>query len=190
MSSYSTKDFKSGLKVIMDKEPYNIISSEFFKPGKGHAFYRIKFRNLINNKIINKTFNSGVKLEAADIIEIEMQFLFQDGETWHFMHPKTFEQYEANTMAMGDNAQWIQQQDNCMVLLWNNVPLTVSAPNFVILAVTDTVPGVKGDTVSGGSKMATVETGASIRVPLFVNIGDKIKIDTRDGSYVSRASDD
>ena len=187
MAVYSTNEFKAGLKVILNNEPYVIVENEFVKPGKGQAFNRVRFRNLKTGKIIDQTCKSGETLEAADVVELELQYLYTDGTTWHFMDPKTYEQYEINKNIIMDTAKWLKEQDPCTITLWDNVVIMVNPPNFVVLKVTNTDPGLKGDTSGGGSKPATVETGAIIKVPLFVQIGDLIKIDTRTAEYVSRA---
>lgn len=186
MATYSTNEFRSGLKILIDGQPYNIIENEFVKPGKGQAFNRVKMRNLKTGRVIERTFKSGETVESADISELEMQFMYNDGAVWHFMDPKSYEQYEIPTAAVGDAALWIKEQDICMVLLWNGAALSVVPPNFVILQIIETDPGVRGDTSGGGGKPAKVETGAVVRVPLFVQTGEFIKIDTRTGEYVSR----
>lgn len=187
MVAYSTNEFKPGLKVILDGDPYVITENEFVKPGKGQAFNRVKFRNLKTGRIIDKTCKSGESVEAADVIELQLQFLYTDGSTWHFMDPNSYEQYEIAEAVISEPSKWLKEQDVCLVTLWNHSPIMVTPPNFVNLKVTDTDPGIKGDTSGGGSKPATVETGAVIKVPLFVQIGDTIKVDTRNGEYVSRA---
>lgn len=189
MASYNTNEFKSGLKIMLDGEPYTIVENEFVKPGKGQAFNRVKVRNLRTNRTIERTFKSGDSVEAADVVELELQYLYGDGEDWHFMHPETFEQYTAPKEAVADALKWIQAQDVCTVTLWNGQPLTVTAPNFVNLKVTETDPGVRGDTSGGGGKPAVLETGAVVRVPLFIDEGEILKIDTRSGEYVSRVKD-
>ncbi len=189
MGMVSTNDFKSGLKVILESDPYSIIENEFVKPGKGQAFNRVRMRNLKTGRVLEKTFKSGDTLETADVVEMDMQFLYSDGDRLHFMSPASFEQHEILVSAVGDAAQWLKEQDSCIITMWNGVPLNVAPPNFVNLTVTETDPGVRGDTVSGGNKAATLETGAVIRVPLFINIGDVLKIDTRTGTYVSRAKE-
>lgn len=186
MSSYSTNEFKAGLKVILDGMPFNILENEFVKPGKGQAFNRVKLRNLKTGRVIERTFKSGETVEGADVVEIEMQYMYNDGQVWHFMDPKSFEQHEITQEALTEAANWIKEQDLCMVLLWNGVALSVLPPNFVILKIVETDPGLRGDTSGGGGKPATVETGAVVRVPLFVQNGELIKIDTRTGEYVSR----
>ena len=187
MASYSTNQFKNGLKVMLDGDPCSMIDVDFVKPGKGQAFTRVKLRNLLSGRVLEKTFKSGESVEAADVLETQMQYLYSDAEHWHFMVPDTFEQYPVDQAAMGDSAQWLKEQDMCDVTLWNNQPISVTPPNFVELEVTQTDPGLRGDTSSGGTKPATLETGAVVKVPLFINEGDVLKVDTRDGTYVSRA---
>lgn len=189
MATFSTNEFKSGLKLMIDGDPCSIIENEYVKPGKGQAFNRVKYRNLKTGRVLEKTFKSGDTLPGADVAEAEMQYLYNDGEFWHFMAPDTFEQHAASASTVGEAKQWLKEQDFCTVTMWNGHPLTVAAPNFVTLKVVETDPGLKGDTVSGGNKPATLETGAVIRVPLFVDVGDLIKVDTRSGEYVSRVKE-
>jgi elongation factor P len=189
MASYSTNEFKSGLKIMLDGDPYNIVENEFVKPGKGQAFNRVKVKNLKNGRVVEKTFKSGEKVEAADVMDTEMQYLYSDGEYWHFMDEASYEQVQADAMAVGENGQWLKEQDSCNVILWNGSPISIEPPNFVTLAVSETDPGLKGDTAQGGVKPATLETGAVVRVPLFIEIGDVLKVDTRSGEYVSRAKE-
>ncbi|MDP6375254.1 MAG: elongation factor P [Pseudomonadales bacterium] len=188
MASYSTNEFRSGLKVLLEGEPCSILENEFVKPGKGQAFNRVRFRNLKTGRVWERTFKSGESIEAADVMELDMEYLYSDGEFWHFMKTDgSFEQVAAPEAAVADARGWLKEQDVCQVTLWNEAPISVVLPNFVELEVTETDPGIKGDTAQGGSKPATLSTGATIRVPLFVNIGDVLKIDTRTGEYVSRA---
>ena len=189
MATISTSEFKSGLKLMLDGDPCVIVENEFVKPGKGQAFNRVKFRNLKTGRVIERTFKSGDAVESADIMETDMEYLYNDGEFFHFMVPDTYEQYAASQEAVGDAAKWLKGQEKCVVTLWNNEPIAVTPPNFVVLEITETDPGLRGDTSSGGSKAATLETGAAVRVPLFVNIGDLIKVDTRTGEYLSRAKE-
>jgi len=189
MATFSTNEFKSGLKVMMDGYPCTIVENEFVKPGKGQAFNRVKIRNLKTGRVIERTFKSGDTLEGADIIDTEMQYLYCDGEFWHFMAPDTFEQHAAESNAVGEAKKWLKEQDKCTVTLWNGTPLAISPPNFVALKVTETDPGLRGDTSGGGGKPATLETGAVVRVPLFVEIGDLLRVDTRTGEYVARAKE-
>jgi elongation factor P len=190
MSSFSTNGFKSGLKVLLDGDPYNILENEFVKPGKGQAFNRVKMRNLKTGRVLEKTFKSGESLEGADVVDLELQYMYNDGEQWHFMSQETFEQYSINKEVVGDTAKWLKEQDLCHVTLWNGIALAVEPPIFVALKVIETEPGIRGDTATGGSKPATVETGAVIgKVPLFVNVGDLLKIDTRTAEYISRVKE-
>lgn len=189
MAMYSTSEFRAGLKVLLEGDPAIIIENEFVKPGKGQAFNRVKFRNLKTGRVIERTIKSGDNIEAADIVERDMQYLYNDGERWHFMLTETFEQYELTKEMVSDAAKWLKEQDNCVVMLWNDVPLSVTPPIFVILKITETDPGVRGDTSGGGGKPATLETGAVVRVPLFVQTGELIKADTRTGEYVSRVKE-
>jgi len=187
MAMYSTNEFKNGLKVLIDGNPFVILENEFVKPGKGQAFNRVKFRNLKTGNVIDRTFKSGETLEAADVTEKEMQYLYNDGEHWHFMVSETYEQYELTRAMVSDAAKWLKEQDICIVMLWNDTPIQVTPPIFVTLTITETDPGVRGDTSGGGGKPATLETGTIIRVPLFVQSGESVKVDTRTGEYVSRA---
>ncbi|GLQ30620.1 elongation factor P [Litoribrevibacter albus] len=188
MASYSTNDFRSGLKVMLDGDPCAVLDNEYVKPGKGQAFNRVKLRNLKTGRVWERTFKSGESLEAADVMDIDMEYLYTDGEFWHFMLTDgSFEQHAADEKAVGETIKWLKEQDIYTVTLYNGEPLNVSPPNFVELEVTETDPGLKGNTAEGGSKPATLTTGAVVKVPLFVNIGDKLKVDTRTGEYVSRA---
>lgn len=186
MAIVSTSDFRGGMKVMMDGDPYNILENEFVKPGKGQAFNRVKLRNLKTGRVLERTFKSGETLETADVVDTDMQYLYNDGEKWHFMVQETFDQYEADAAAVADASKWLKEQDVCQVTLYNNVPIGVIPPNFVELKIVETDPGVRGDTSGGGGKPATLETGAVVRVPLFIQTDEVIKVDTRKGEYVSR----
>jgi elongation factor P len=187
MGTYTTNEFRSGLKILIDSDPYTILENEFVKPGKGQAFNRVKIRNLKTNRVIERTFKSGESVESADVVDTDMQYLYNDGEFWHFMVPDTFEQHVAGKSAIGDGAIWLKDGDTCIVTLWNNVPLQVTPPPHVELKIVETDPGVRGDTATGGQKPAKLETGAVVRVPLFINEGEVIRVDTRSGTYISRA---
>lgn len=189
MSSYSTNEFRSGLKIMLDGDPCAIIDNEFVKPGKGQAFSRVKLRNLSTGRTLERTFKSGDKVDGADVMDIDMEYLYNDGEFWHFMEPNTFEQQQADEKAVADAAKWLKEQDVVTVTLFNGVPLSVTPPNHVEMEITHTDPGLKGDTANGATKPASVATGAEIKVPLFLNIGDVVKIDTRTGEYLGRAKD-
>jgi elongation factor P len=189
MTTYSTNEFRGGLKFMLEGDPCSIIESEFVKPGKGQPFNRVKLRNLKTGRVWERTFKSGETVEAADVVETDMQYLYNDGDYWHFMSPENYEQYQADATAVGDGAKWIKEEDTCSVTLWNGKILSVTLPNFVVLVVTETEPGIKGDTAGTGGKTATVHTGATVRVPLFIKEGEYIKIDTRTGEYVSRVQE-
>lgn len=189
MAIYSTNQFKPGLKLLFDGDPYSIIENEFVKPGKGQAFNRIKIRNLKTGRVIEKTMKSGDTAEGADVVDLELQFLYTDGSEYHFMNPTSFDQLIAPAAAVADAAKWLKGQEMCSVTLWNDVPISVSAPNFVVLRIEETDPGLRGDTATGGTKPARMETGAVVKVPLFIEQGDLLKIDTRTGEYVSRAKE-
>ncbi|MFS1537508.1 MAG: elongation factor P [Candidatus Phlomobacter fragariae] len=186
MATYSTNEFRSGLKIMLDGEPCAIVESEFVKPGKGQAFARVRIRKLISNKLLEKTFKSTDSVESADVMDLNLTYLYSDGEFWHFMNNETFEQLTADEKAVGDNAKWLIDQADCVVTLWNGQSIAIMPPNFVELEVVDTDPGLKGDTAGTGGKPATLSTGAVVKVPLFVQIGEVIKVDTRSGEYVSR----
>ncbi len=187
MGSYNTSEFKSGLKILIDGDPFVIIDNEMVKPGKGQAFNRVRIRNLRNDRTIERTFKSGDSVESADVVDVDMQYLYQDGDFWHFMVPDNFEQYTAGKTAMASASQWLKDGTTCIVTLWNGEPLVVTPPPHIELKIVETDPGLRGDTATGGQKPATLETGAVVRVPLFINPGDSIKVDTRTGEYISRA---
>ncbi|RZQ55440.1 elongation factor P [Pseudidiomarina tainanensis] len=186
MANYSTNEFKAGLKIMQDGEPCNIIDNEVVKPGKGQAFNRVKIRKLISGKVVEKTFKSGDSVEGADVVDMELSYLYNDGEFWHFMNNESFEQLAADAKAVGDSTKWLVEQDTCTLTLWNGNPIAVTPPNFVELEIVETDPGLKGDTAGTGGKPATLSTGAVVRVPLFVQTGEVVKVDTRSGEYVSR----
>jgi elongation factor P len=189
MAVYSTNQFKAGLKIMLDGAPWTIVENEFVKPGKGQAFNRVRIRNLKTGRVIERTFKSGETVEGADVVDKELQYLYNDGEFWHFMDPESYEQLAAGNAAMENARPWIKGQETCIVTLWNGEPLSIAPPNFVVLEIAETDPGVRGDTATGGTKPAKMETGAVVRVPLFVETGELLKIDTRTGEYVSRAKE-
>lgn len=189
MATYGTNQLKNGLKILLDGAPHTIVDTDFVKPGKGQAFVRVKTKNLLDGSVHEKTYKSGENLEGADVLETEMQYLYNDGESWHFMDPETFEQHPVSRENMGDAAQWLKEQDTVAVTLWNGRPISVTPPNHAILKIVETDPGVRGDTSSGGSKPANLETGATVKVPLFIQEGETIKVDTRTGEYISRAKE-
>ena len=186
MASVSTNEFKGGLKFMLDNEPCSIIDNEYVKPGKGQAFNRVKLRKLLSGKTLEKTFKSGESFELADVVDVDLDYLYSDGEFYHFMNSVSFEQIAADVKSVGDAAKWLVENDTCTLTLWNDNPITVTPPNFVEIEVTETDPGLKGDTQGTGGKPATLATGAVVRVPLFIAIGEVVKVDTRTGEYVGR----
>ncbi len=189
MATYNTNEFRNGLKLLIDGDPYSIVDNDIVKPGKGQAFNRIKIRNLKNGRVVERTYKSGESVEAADVVEYEMQYLYNDGDQWHFMDPQSYEQYAAGGSAVEEARSWLKEEDVCSVTLWNGEPLQVEPPNFVDLTIVETDPGLKGDTAQGGIKPAKLETGATVRVPLFIEQGEVIRVNTRTGEYVSRVKD-
>jgi elongation factor P len=187
MASYNMNQVKVGLKIMVDGDPCIIVGTDFVKPGKGQAFTKVKYKNYKTERVNEMTLKASDSVEGADVVEKEMQYLYTDGRHWTFMDQETFEQIEADAATVGDAQQWLKEEDVCLLTLWKGNPIVVTPPNFVILEIVETDPGLKGDTSSGGNKPATTDTGAVVRVPLFVQTGDKIKVDTRTGEYVSRA---
>lgn len=185
---YDTSDIRKGLKVLMDGNPFTVIEFQFVKPGKGAAFTRTKFKNLLTGAVVERNIRSGEKLEPANVEEKNMQFLYKEGDDLVFMDETSFEQVSIRRDMVGDN--WDLMKDNlpCAVLFFNERPVDISLPTFVLLEVTASEPGVRGDTSGNVTKPATVETGAEIQVPLFIRIGDLIKIDTRTHEYVERVN--
>ncbi|HSM12329.1 MAG TPA: elongation factor P [Lysobacter sp.] len=186
MATYGMNDVKNGLKILVNGEPCVITETEYVKPGKGQAFTRIKYRFIKSGRVVELTMKATDDLEAADVMDTDMQFLYSDGEYWHFMQPETFEQVQADKAGVGDAYKWLKGEDLCVVTLWNGVPIAVQPPNFVDLKIVETDPGVRGDTSGGGGKPATLETGAVVRVPLFVGQDEIVKVNTRTGEYESR----
>lgn len=189
MGAYGLNEIRSGMKLIIDNDPCVVVDNEFVKPGKGQAFNRLRYRNLKTGRVIERTYKSGDSIPSADVVEIEAQYLYGDGSEWHFMAIETFEQYAVHETEVADAKMWLKEQSDCKLMLWNGTPILVSPPTFVNLKIVETDPGVRGDTAGTGGKPAKVETGAVVRVPLFVQEGEVIKIDTRTGEYISRAKD-
>lgn len=183
---YDTSDIRKGLKVLMDGSPYTVVEFQFVKPGKGSAFTRTKFKNLLTGGVVEKNVRSGEKLEPANVEDREMQFLYQDGEDYVFMDQKNYEQTNVNAEVVGDAKDLMMDNMDCQVLFFNERPIAVALPNFIEVEITECEPGVRGDTSGNVTKPATVSTGATVNVPLFVNQGDWIKIDTRTKSYTER----
>ncbi len=183
---YSTSDFRRGLKIELDGEPYIVLEFQHVKPGKGGAFVRTKIKNLNTGNVIDRTFKSGDKVDKPDMEEKEMQFLYRSGDEYYFMDSSSYEQQFIHQDNLQGVRDFLEENVQVTVLFHNGKPITVELPNFVELVVVNTDPGVKGDTASGGTKPAELETGASIQVPLFIKQGEKIRIDTRTGQYVER----
>ncbi len=183
---YSTADFKKGLKIEIDGAPYVIVDFLHVKPGKGGAFVRTKLKSLLSGRVLDQTFRSGEKLKRPDLMEREMQFLYREGDDFHMMDNETYDQLVITAEQMGDATLFLTENLNVKVLFFNQQPVGVELPTFVELTVAETEPGVRGDTASGGNKPATLETGAVVQVPLFVNEGDRVRVDTRTGDYMER----
>lgn len=186
MATYNTSEFRKGLRVELDGEPYIVIDSEFMKPGKGQAVYRLKCRNLLRGNVVDKTYRSGDRIGAADVAERPMQYLYNDSETWHFMDPESFEQIEIAKDNLGEAWKYLLDGTTVNVVFWNGKPISVTPPNHVELKVTYCEPAAKGNTATNVLKPATLETGIEVQVQSFINVGDVVKIDTRTGEYVER----
>ena len=184
---YSTAEFRKGLRIEMEGKPYLIVDFQHVKPGKGGAFVRTKLKNLLNGRVTDQTFRSGEKVGRPDLEEKEMQFLYREGDKFVFMDNQTYDQVELTGEQVGDQSQFLQENIGLKILNYRQEPIGLELPTFVELTVTATDPGMKGDTASGGSKPATLETGYVIQVPLFIAEGDKLRIDTRTGAYIERA---
>jgi len=186
MASLGMNDVKTGQKILINNDPCVITETEYVKPGKGQAFTRIKYRFIRSGRVVELTMKATDSLEVADVVDTDMQFLYADGEHWHFMNPESFEQVQSDKAGMGGAEKWLKGEEQCLVTLWNGSPIMVTPPNFVELKITETDPGVRGDTSGGGGKPAVLESGAVVRVPLFVGQEEIVKVDTRSGEYVSR----
>jgi elongation factor P len=184
---YAVADFRNGLKIEYEGEPFVIIEFQHVKPGKGNAFTRTKIKNLISGRTLEPTFKSGEKVGTPDIDEKSMQYLYFDGTHYTFMDTTSFDQTLIDAAALGSQAGFLQESCTCQVLFWNGRPINVALPNFVVLKIVECEPGVRGDTATGATKPAKLESGAQVNVPLFVNEGDSIRVDTRDGTYMERA---
>ena len=182
----SAGDFRNGVTLEIEGNVYQILEFQHVKPGKGAAFVRTKLKNIINGGVVEKTFRPTEKFPAARIDRVDMQYLYSDGDLFHFMNVENYDQIALNADAIGDSLKFVKENEMVKICSHNGNVFAVEAPLFVELEITDTEPGFKGDTATGATKPATVETGAVVNVPLFVEIGDKIKIDTRTGEYLSR----
>jgi elongation factor P len=183
---YDTSDLRKGLKILVDNSPYIVVEAQFVKPGKGAAFTRTKMKNLLTGGVIERNIRSGEKLEPADIEEHAMTFLYKEGEDFVFMDKQSYDQVHINAQTVDEAWQWMKDNLECQVMFYNGRPIGVTPPNFVELRITQSAPGVRGDTATNVTKPATLETGAIVQVPLFISEGEMIRIDTRDGQYMER----
>jgi elongation factor P len=183
-----TSQFRNGLKIELDGEPFTMIYFQHVKPGKGGAFVRTKVKNLKTGRVLDRTFRSGEKVEEADVAERKMQYLYQDGEDLVFMDTETFEQIPFSAAQVGDARKWLKENLDIEVLFWRGRPINIEIPSFVEYTITRCDPGLKGDTAQGATKPATLETGAVVQVPLFVKEGERIRVDTRSGEYFERVN--
>ena len=181
-----TSDFRNGFTMNLEDTIYSIVEFQHVKPGKGGAFVRTKLKNMYTGAVIDRTFRSGDKVNEVRVEKREMQFLYSENDFFHFMDSETYEQGQLSIETVGDTAQFLIENETVYVSMVENTPITIELPNFVELTVTHTEPGIRGDTAQGSTKPATLETGAVVSVPLFVNQGEKLKIDTRNGEYVER----
>ena len=182
----SSNDFRTGTTIEMDGSVWRVVEFLHVKPGKGSAFVRTKLKNVQSGNVVEKTFRAGESLPSANIEKRSMQHTYKDGEDYVFMDMQTYEETRITPKQMGDAVKYIKEEMDVNVIFWNEQVLEIDMPTSVVLEITETDPGVKGDTATGGTKPAIVETGAQVMVPLFISIGEKIKVDTRDGSYLGR----
>ena len=186
MATISTADFKNGLGLKINDKYYTIVEFQHVKPGKGGAFVRYKIRDLGSGRVIDQTCNAGTKFENVLLLTKEMQYLYNDGESFYFMDNETYDQVAVPADFIGEKSVWFKENDNAQLLYADTELLGVEPPMFIEAEITETDPGFKGDTVQGGTKPATIETGATLQVPMYLNQGERIKVDTRDGKFVSR----
>ncbi len=187
MAQISTNEFRAGVKIEVEGQPYTIVSNEFVKPGKGQSFNRVRLKHLISGRTIDRTFKSGDKADVADVVETQMRMLYKEADGIIFMDDNSFEQIKIPLESIGDTSQWLLEDHMYEIIIYRGNPVTVEPPTFMEMVITDTSPGVRGDTASGRVlKPAIVESGAKVQVPIFVEQGEKIKVDTRTGEYVSR----
>ncbi len=184
----TTNDLKNGLVLSIDGQLWTVVEFQHVKPGKGPAFVRTKLKNVMSGKVVDKTFNAGVKVETASVDKRDMQYLYRDGDDWVFMDTSDYDQIHVQSSVVGDMSRWLLENQIANVALHDGTPLFIELPASVELTITYTEPGLQGDRSTGGTKPATLETGAEIAVPLFVENGTKVKVDTRDGSYLGRVN--
>lgn len=185
----TTNDLKNGLVLNLEGQLWQVVEFQHVKPGKGPAFVRTKLKNVLSGKTVDKTFNAGLKVDTATVDRRDMQYLYKDGEDFVFMDVKTYDQAFVSEAVVGDAATFLLENQEVIVAFHDDAPLFVEMPASVVLTISHTEPGLQGDRSSAGTKPATVETGAEIQVPLFLNTGDRVKVDTRSGSYISRVND-
>jgi elongation factor P len=183
----TTNDLKNGMVLNLEGQLWSVIEFQHVKPGKGGAFVRTKLRQVLSGKVVDKTFNAGVKIETATVDKREMQYLYRDGDSWVFMDQTSYDQIPIPNLVVGDAADYMLENQEVIVALHEGEPLFIEMPANVELLIEYTEPGLQGDRSSGGTKPAKLETGAEIQVPLFIEIGEKVRVDTRDGSYLGRA---
>jgi elongation factor P len=183
-----TSQFRNGLKIELDGEPFTMVYFQHVKPGKGGAFVRTKVKNLKNGRVLEKTFRSGEKVDEADVEDKRMQYLYRDGEQLIFMDQETYDQLPFSVEQVGDSVKYLMENLDVDVMFWRGKPINIELPSFIEAEVTQTDPGMKGDTASGATKPATIESGAVVQVPLFIKEGEKIRVDTRSGEYVERVN--
>ena len=183
----TTNDLKNGLVLDLDGQLWTVVEFQHVKPGKGPAFVRTKLKHVLSGKVVEKTFNAGVKVETATVDKRDMQYLYRDGDDWVFMDTSSYDQFHVSDAIVGDNGKYMLENQSAIVAIHEGAPLYIELPASVELVITYTEPGLQGDRSSAGTKPATLETGAEIAVPLFINQGEKVKVDTRDGSYLGRA---
>jgi elongation factor P len=189
MLKVSTNDLKQGMRVDIDNQPYTIVGLEFVKPGKGQAFTRVKIKSIFTGRVIEKTYRSNEKLDIADVEDTSMRLLYKDGENAVFMDDASFEQVSIPLAQIGETSQWLMDDQLYLIIFYNKSPVNIDPPTFMEMVITETDPGVRGDTASGRvMKSAITESGAKVQVPIFIEQGEKIKIDTRTGEYVSRSN--
>jgi len=189
VATYNTSDFKKGIKVQLDGDPYLMIECNFVKPGKGQAMYKCKLRNLIRQTVIDRTYKSGDSVEAADVSEISAQYLYQQGDKYVFMDGESYEQYELTKEQVADDWRWLKDGVNCQMILYNDNPISVAPPNHMVFKVEYCEPGAKGNTATNVTKPVKLETGAEVNCPAFINMGDLVKVDTRTAEYIERVKE-
>lgn len=189
MPTYNTSEFKKGLKVQIDGDPYILLECQFVKPGKGNALYKCRLRNLLRGTVLDRTYKGGDSLDAADIEEIDAQFLYRQGEQWVFMCNDSFEQYELTSQQVDAAGKYLKESMVCSIMLFNGQPISISPPNHVVLKVEYCEPAVRGNTATNLTKPVKLETGAEVVCPSFVDIGDLIKVDTRTDEYLERVKE-